>query len=181
MPQTKATGAVFHSWKPRWKRHLEGSGGETTEALFISVKGRFSGGREVLWAVQGGPVLRANIDLGAGGSSQGILSRPKHSTGARHIQGIQALQTAVSPSQEFQDTKSSGGRHGKPNGTRLCQLQGMLKASCCSGTQTLDEVRPKSSTLPAFPRSPLKLGNGLSSFTRAKGARGGETTQHNRS
>lgn len=116
-----------------------------------------------------------------GGSSQGILSRPKHSTGARHIQGIQALQTAVSPSQEFQDTKSSGGRHGKPNGTRLCQLQGMLKASCCSGTQTLDDVRPKSSTLPAFPRSPLKLGNGLSSFTGAKGARGGETTQHNRS
>lgn len=61
--QTKATGAVFHSWKPRWKRHLEGSGGETTEALFISVKGQFSRGREVPWAVQGGPVLGANADL----------------------------------------------------------------------------------------------------------------------
>lgn len=106
-----------------------------------------------------------------GGQLPGNSDRPKHSTGARHNQGIQALQTTVSPSQEFQDTKSSGGRHGKPNGTWLCQLQGMLKASCCSGTQTLDDVRPKSSTLPAFPRFPLKLGNGLF-FYRGQGSKG---------
>lgn len=54
-------------------------------------------------------------------------------------------------------------------------------AQSCSGTQTLDDVCPKSSTLLAVPRSPLKLGNGPSSFTGAKGRRGGETTQHNRS
>lgn len=134
--------------------------------------------REVLWPVQGGPALGENEDLWGQvrcGSGKQILGNSEQTKAWRHgyssSSGHQELYRLLPVSclarvsgQEVLRWQACG----KPSGTWLCQLQRVLKASCCSGTQTPGDMRPKSSALPLFPRSLLKLGNGLSSFGGAK-------------
>lgn len=118
--------------KPRRKRHLEGSGGEAVEALFINVDARYQerGRLDSSW----GTNSMGDDTALAGLNSAGPQALPAGGRAALMLPTCRALRnpaasSACLPLLEWRVQKSSGGKP-RANARRapLCQLKGVPKA-----------------------------------------------------